>query len=74
MELRLPRSGEDGPRFADIKWIPVEMKACGSPPIMQQRQEKATSRRCSSLFLSKAGPQEEPIREHTTVIEVLEYK
>ena len=58
----MPRSGVDGPRFANIEWIPVKIKPRGSQPITQQRQEKAgvTSRSCPSLCLSKAWPQKEP--------------
>ncbi len=69
MELRLPRSGVDGPRFANIEWIPVQMKARGSQPITQQSQEKA-GRGCPFLYLNKVNRKKSQFTDHTTVVEV----
>ena len=33
VEFDLPRSGVDGPRFANNGWIPVKMEPRGSQPI-----------------------------------------
>ena len=69
----MPRSGVDGPRFA-FEWIPVHMKARGSQPITQQRQEKAgaTSRGCPPLYLRKVDSKKSQSRDHTTIVDVLE--
>ena len=74
MELRLPRSGVNGPRFADIEWIPVKMKARGSQPITQQRQRKAgTTFRCyPSRYVNRVNREKSQFRDHTTIFEVLE--
>ena len=54
VELRLPRSGVSGPRFANIEWTLVTTEARGSQPITQQRQRKAstTFRGCPSLYVN----------------------